>query len=193
MRSLGGRAIKAKVAAAVGFAAVLGMASLAVASPDSPPSTEPTVEPTSGQQTAAPTDATTGLTDGPDAEGDESAATDPTIPDSTDTAAPPAAASEFCSTHGQRVSAIAHTTPPGPGHGAAVSAVAHDHTGECADDEEETGEPADDTDDDQIAPPAVSSTPPETPESDDTEHDGTGGNGGSGVQGHGNGHGPEKG
>ena len=33
------------------------------------------------------------------------------------------------------VSRVAHETPPGPGHGAAVSAAAHDHTGECGTDD----------------------------------------------------------
>jgi hypothetical protein len=142
------------------------MASLAVASPDSPPSTEPAVKPAPDQPTVEPTDATTGS----DAGGDDQAATDPTVPDGTDTASPPAAAPEPCLTHGQRVSAMAHATPPGPGHGAAVSAAARDHTGECAHDDEGTGELAENTTDDQFLPPAAPPTPPETSESDDAEH-----------------------
>jgi hypothetical protein len=46
-----------------------------------------------------------------------------------------------CLTHGQRVSEVAHSTPPGPAHGAAVSAAAHDHEGECPHgDDTESGE-----------------------------------------------------
>jgi hypothetical protein len=52
-------------------------------------------------------------------------------------------------THGQKVSKIAHDTPPGPGHGAAVSAAAHDHTGECV-------HPEGDASDDSKGPPADS-------------------------------------
>lgn len=38
-----------------------------------------------------------------------------------------------CESHGERVSRIAHETPPGPGHGTAVSEAARSHEGECGD------------------------------------------------------------
>jgi hypothetical protein len=57
-----------------------------------------------------------------------------------------------CLTHGQKVSQVAHDTPPGPGHGAAVSAAAHDHTGECV-------HPGGDAADDSHGPPAESHSP----------------------------------
>lgn len=47
-----------------------------------------------------------------------------------------------CLNHGQRVSAVARSTPGGPDHGAVVSEAAHDHEGECNRvDDDEADEP----------------------------------------------------
>jgi hypothetical protein len=157
------RVIHVKVAAAIGLAAVLGMATLAAASPERPTISGPTEQAVSdpAQVDPAPTDPAADVTDGSDSAAeppaDDPAAGDPAPPDGTDTETPPAVAPGACLNHGQRVSAIAHSTPPGPGHGAAVSAAAHDHTGECAH-TDGTDDPAADTGD-VTAPPAESPVP----------------------------------
>lgn len=159
------RPIQVKTAAAVGLAAVLGMASLAAASPGTPAPSESTVEPAPDQAKVdpVPADPETDVTDGSDTAtppADDQPDADTAEPDGTDTEAPPVVAPETCLTHGQRVSAIAHSTPPGPGHGAAVSAAAHDHTGECAHADDDTDDPADDASDDVAEPPAALHAPP---------------------------------
>ena len=153
------RATRVKVAAAVGLAAVLGLASLAAAAPGDPAPAPPAVEP-------APVDPvpTPSVTDDPEVVGqpapDGPAVVDPapSVPDA-EAAAVPADASGTCLTHGDRVAAVAHSTPPGPGHGAAVREVAHDHTGECV----HPADPIDGATDDSEDQPAPAATVPAEP------------------------------
>jgi hypothetical protein len=186
------RAIQVKTAAAIGLAAVLGMASLAAASPGSPLPHEATVEPAPDHARVdlLPADPETDVTDGADTaqqspadgEADDDA-------DAADSEAPSAVIPGTCLTHGQRVSAIAQSTPPGPGHGSLVSAAAHDHTGECAH-ADDTENPADDTGDDVARSPAESPAPlsPAAPEDHGPpRHDS------EGSPGPGNAHGYQKG
>ena len=157
MRSWRVRANHVKVAAAIGLVAVLGMASLAAASPGNPTGQ---AVPGPAKVDPVPADPEADVTDGSDEPskppaGDDQAASDAAGPSGTDTEAPPAVTPGTCPTHGQRVSAIAHSTPPGPGHGAAVSTAAHDHTGECA----HTDADSADAGDDLAAPPTDSPVP----------------------------------
>jgi hypothetical protein len=130
---------KAKLIAAFAVAAVLGAASIAAAAPGDPGSGEAVVEP-------APEDVTPG--DGTVDDTPEDAVDEEPVADEVDedTAADsPATTDEDdpadCLTHGQRVSAVARTTPAGPGHGRVVSEAARDHGGECGDDPEAPEEP----------------------------------------------------
>ena len=130
------RGVRVKVAASIGLAAFIAMGSLAAASPtlsttDKPTPDKPTITPAPTDPVAKSPDQ---ATDEPAPEVVDGSQTDAPEPsDDTDTIAVPSdEPSGVCLTHGQRVSAVAHSTPPGPAHGAAVSAAAHDRDGECA-------------------------------------------------------------
>jgi hypothetical protein len=151
IRSVG--TTRMKVATAVALATVLGMTTLAAATPGRPDPTDPTVETAPGQPKVDPVPDDAATPASPDSSSDPTSddPADAVTPDTTDTATP----AGTCLTHGERVSAVAHSTPPGPGHGAAVSAVAHDHNGECTDPNDATGDPVGAG---NQAPPASSST-----------------------------------
>jgi hypothetical protein len=127
------RGHRVKVATAIGLAAFIGMGTLAAAAADQPSTdgapANPAVPP-ADQDAAEPS---------PVAVDEPPMVAEP--PEHDDIAPPAADPSGVCLTHGQRVSEIARATPPGAGHGAAVSAAAHDHTGECARGDESADEP----------------------------------------------------
>ncbi len=116
------RIIGTKVAfAAVALVGVFGIAIAAGAITSEPvPSTD---TPTSTSAPAGDTTTTTTTTTTP-----EPSSSSSTPPVSTQTSPP------GCVSHGEKVSTVAHDTPPGPGHGTAVSAAAQSHDGECAHD-----------------------------------------------------------
>ena len=139
-----------------------------------PAATDPTTtDPTTTTPTEPPTtEPTTTPTDPP--------VTDPPpVVDPIPTSPPPA-----CLTHGQRVSKVAHDTPPGPGHGAAVSAAAHNHDGECHEQSADAEEPDVTDDAPESAPPAPAAT--------DDGQDGESHDGGGTANGVGHGGGRDK-
>jgi len=190
MPKFGGRGMRLRVAAGVCLVTVLGMASLAAASPGPPGHPAPDLERgrTPPSTHAVTTTVPTGVEQTPiDLSPHEQAVPDPAPLEGTDTA-PPAGT---CLTHGERVSAVAHATPPGAGHGAAVRAVAHDHTGECTHTNDGTDDRADDTADTQ--PPSVSTpSPAESDASEPSAHERSGGGMDSPGHGLGRGHGNGK-
>jgi hypothetical protein len=142
MRSTGFGAVRAKVVALVAAAAVVGMASIAAAAPGDPVVGDPVAEPAPPE--VEPDDETTDGTDDStddtaDDAVDEPVAEDVGEDDGTEEPAPDDP--DGCLTHGQRVSEIARTTPPGPEHGKVVSAAARSHEGECGDESEPPEEP----------------------------------------------------
>ena len=118
--------VKTKVAVAV--VAAVSVTGIAAAGAVVSGGSEPSIDVGSTTTTTAPNDADTSTTTSTTV-----AAAMPVDEPTTTTAPPPGAVpvGAACETHGQRVSRVAHETPPGPGHGAAVSAAAHDHEGEC--------------------------------------------------------------
>jgi hypothetical protein len=122
------------VVVVVAVAAVVGMASIAAAAPGDPAPGDPVVE----APDATPDDES--VADTPDDVVDAVPVPDDTGEDAgegeTSEAAAPADEPEGCLTHGQRVSALARSTPPGPDHGKVVSAAARSHEGECGDEGE---------------------------------------------------------
>src|SRR5215213_8867121 len=137
MGTPGVRGHRAKVAMAIGVAAFIGMGSLAAAAADRPTTdgtaTPPTVEPeptgaVAQTEPAVPPADQEFEAPSPDALDEPHIDAEP--PEGDDIAEPATDSSDACLTHGERVSEVARSTPPGAGHGAAVSAAAHDHEGE---------------------------------------------------------------
>ncbi len=90
-----------------------------------------------------------------------------TLPDTTTTTMPtggeddPASTPNACTSaanHGQFVSGVARSTPPGPGHGAAVSEAAQSNCGRQGGDGEDVGEEVIDDEDGQNRGPGSSSS-----------------------------------
>lgn len=110
-----------------------------------PESTEAPEQTTTVPETSAPT------TDPELDAGDDGTGTD-TGTESTAFECP-----EGATNHGEVVSSVAHATPPGPGHGAAVSEAARSDCGKVHDDEaldDGSDDAADDGSDDAVEPEA---------------------------------------
>jgi len=172
--------VQAKVAIAVVGLVSLGGVAAAAAVVDGPSA------PTSVGDTATTTLATEPTTSTTDAPAEDPTTSTTMLADPTTTTLPSADApgSAACETHGERVSQVAHATPPGPGHGAAVSTAAHDHAGECGEDvvvpasaptpePDHTGPDAEQAETDHVGAPAAA-----TPTAGDHGHGGGHGRGG---------------
>ena len=172
-------ALRLKVAGSIVAAVSLGGFAVAAAAVVKEPAPKVSADPATTEPTSEPT---TTPTDPPVTE-PTTTPTDPPVTEPPPVVEPPAT-DPTCFNHGARVSKVAHDTPPGPGHGAAVSAAAHNHEGECHEQSAEDGDQPDVADAPESAPPAPAAT--------DDGQDGESHDGGGTSNGHGHGGGRDK-